>query len=95
MYRFIVASFISILVLGCSNPDRKQPNPNEKFSGELSELKEYFQIPGLSVLVAKGDQIIYEDYLGLADIDSKIPMDSVTTIQMASLTKMFSAIVTM
>ncbi|MGB5818717.1 MAG: serine hydrolase domain-containing protein [Saonia sp.] len=93
MYRFLVIIIASLFVFGCSDPKDEKAVSVAKFSEELSELKEYFQIPGLSVLVKKGDQIVYEDYMGIADIDLKTPMDSVTTIPMASLTKIFSAIV--
>ncbi len=95
MSRFFSTLMVTWFVLGCSNSESTPSTQKAKFSEELSALKGYFQIPGLSVLVGKGDQIIYEDYMGLADIDLKVPMDSVTTIQMASLTKMFSAIVIM
>ncbi|TAI47170.1 serine hydrolase domain-containing protein [Flagellimonas allohymeniacidonis] len=95
MYKSLAVSLILLFSFGCSNSHTKQPDSKDQFSNELSELKEYFQIPGLSVLVTKGEQIIFEDYLGFADIDLEIPMDSVTTIQMASLTKMFSAIAVM
>ncbi|WP_282161510.1 serine hydrolase domain-containing protein [Ulvibacterium marinum] len=93
MSRLFSVLMVIWFVLGCSNSENIPSTQKAKFSEELSALKEYFQIPGLSVLVGKGDQIIYEDYMGLADIDLKVPMDSVTTLQMASLTKMFSAIV--
>ena len=94
MYKFLSAAF-SLLILSCSHPKDDKTVSKAKFSKELAELKEYFQIPGLSVIVKNGDHTIYEDYPGMADIDLKIPMDSVTTIQMASLTKTFSAIVIM
>ncbi|PRX57558.1 serine hydrolase domain-containing protein [Flagellimonas meridianipacifica] len=95
MYRFPIVSLILLFTIGCSNTESEPIKPKEKFSEELSLLQEYFQIPGLSVLIKKGDEIIYEDYSGMADIDLKIPVDSVTTIQMASLTKMFSGITIM
>jgi CubicO group peptidase (beta-lactamase class C family) len=95
MIRFFSALMVTWFVLGCSHSENTPSTQKAKFSEELSALKEYFQIPGLSVLVGKGDQIIYEDYMGLADMDLQVPMDSVTTFQMASLTKMFSAIIIM
>lgn len=93
MNRFFSVLMVTLFVLGCSNSENTPSTQNAKFSEELSTLKEYFQIPGLSILVGKGDLIIYEDYIGLADIAQQLPMDSVTTLPMASLTKMFSAMV--
>lgn len=67
----------------------------EKFISEIDYLKNYFQIPGLSILIKKGNEIIYEDYLGKANISDSIKLDKATTIPMASLTKIFSGIVIM
>lgn len=93
MSRFFSVLMVTLFVLGCSDSKKVDTEKDTHFSEEISELKEYFQIPGLSILVGRGDQIIYEDYMGLADIAQQVPMDSVTTLPMASLTKMFSAIV--
>ena len=95
MNKFLSTIVALLSVVGCSSPDRTDIVGKARFSEELLELKAYFQIPGMGVLVRKGDQTLYEDYLGMADIDVQIPMDSLTTIQMASLTKIFSALVIM
>ena len=91
MKKFLVV-FTAVLIFGCSNPQPNSSSGNEQFSKELAELKEYFQIPGIAVLIKEGDQTLYEDYVGLSDIERKIPMDSTTTIPMASLTKIFTGI---
>ncbi|MEJ0034394.1 MAG: serine hydrolase domain-containing protein [Bacteroidota bacterium] len=44
----------------------------------------------MAVIVKKGDKILYENYLGYADLENKIPVDSSTVFPMASLTKMFT-----
>ena len=82
--------FISVLIFGCSNTQTNSGSGSEQFSKELRELKEYFQIPGIAVLIKRGDQTLYEDYVGLSDIERNIPMDSTITIPMASLTKIFT-----
>ncbi|WP_299533099.1 serine hydrolase [Ulvibacterium sp.] len=92
MSRFFSTLMAVFFVLGCSDSRKADTIKDTHFSEELSELKEYFQIPGLSVLVGQGDEIIYEDYRGMADIGQQLPMDSSTTLPMASLTKTFSAI---
>ena len=86
---------ISLFIIGCSNQETNEATPKEQFSKELFQLKDYFQIPGMAVIVKKGNQTLYEDYLGLADVEKEIPMDSVTTIPMASLTKIFAATMAM
>ena len=82
---------VIILIMGCSGPTKtSNDTSNEQFAKELAELKEYFQIPGMAVLIQKDGQTLYEDYIGFADIDQHLPMDSTTTIPMASLTKIFA-----
>ncbi|WP_350286501.1 serine hydrolase domain-containing protein [uncultured Croceitalea sp.] len=65
------------------------------FKKEISSLKEYFQIPGMAVLVKKDDEIIYEDYLGYSNVETKTKLDSTSLFPIASLTKVFSGISTM
>jgi len=87
-------SKLAILKFDSSGNQIEKPILHEEgFAFELATLKEYFQIPGLSVLVKEGNQIIYEDYLGKADYKNSIPLDSTVTFPIASLTKIFSAIV--
>ncbi len=82
--------FITVLIFGCSHYQPNSDSVHEQFSEELTELKEYFQIPGIAVLIMKGDQTLYENYVGLSDIEREIPMDATITIPMASLTKIFT-----
>ena len=84
--------FILILTLGCSAPRPNTSSSDEQFAKELKELKAYFQIPGIAVLIKEGDKVLYEDYLGQADVEKKIEMDATTTIPMASLTKIFTGV---
>ena len=89
---------IAFVLFGCSSDNKKKENKSmskEAFIVEINQLKEYFQIPGLAVLIKNEDRIIYEDYLGFSDIENQIPIDKTTTIPMASLTKIFSGIVIM
>ncbi len=45
-----------------------------------------------SVLIARGDHIIYESFLGWADRSASIPIDSSTSFQLASVSKQFTAV---
>ena len=78
--------------MGCLNSEQLQKPSHSKFSEELNWLQEYFQIPGMAVIVIKGDETLYEDYSGFADIDRRLPVDSTTTFPMASLTKIFTSV---
>ncbi|MEO0341515.1 MAG: serine hydrolase domain-containing protein, partial [Bacteroidota bacterium] len=49
-------------------------------------------IPGLAAMVAKGDEILFEHFSGLSDVENNIPVDAQTIFPIASLTKIFSGI---
>ncbi len=86
-----------IILNGCnSNKKNDKDSQNlEKFGQELIELKEYFKIPGMAVLVKKDGQIIYEEYLGKSDVKNTVPVDASTVFPIASLTKVFTGIAMM
>ena len=63
----ILLSAIALL-LGCTPRNEK---PKEKartvFELEMKELKTYFQIPGMAILIKKGNTTLYENYFGVAN----------------------------
>ncbi len=57
-------TYIIILLLlfySCKEGEKVNSSSKEVFSSEISHLQEYFQIPGISILIKKGDTAIYED----------------------------------
>lgn len=95
MKQIIPIIFVFVMVTGCIKSNKDYKIKNERFSRELIQLKDFFHIPGLSVIIKQGDQTVYENYLGFADMEKQIAMDSSTTIPMASLTKMFTGVLIM
>ncbi|WP_299765514.1 serine hydrolase domain-containing protein [uncultured Dokdonia sp.] len=88
----------TLLLNSCKEEEKKEvfvTTSTDTFTSEINHLKEYFQIPGLAILIKKGDTTIHEGYLGYATITDSIALDKTTTIPMASLTKIFSGIVIM
>jgi CubicO group peptidase (beta-lactamase class C family) len=81
---------ILLLLVGCKE-STTIINEEAEFTKELTRLKEFFHVPGMSAIVTLNDSIVYEHYFGYADIDRNILVDSTTVFHMASLTKMFSA----
>lgn len=67
----------------------------ETFTKELSQLQEYYSIPGMSAIVLEDNSIIYEQHMGHADIKEQIAVDSHTVFPIASITKTFSAVLLM
>ena len=87
MQKIIPIILVSAMVTSCLKTNKDYKIKNARFSTELIQLKDYFHIPGLSVIIKKGDQTVYENYMGLADRGKQIAIDSSTTIPMASLTR--------
>ncbi len=57
----------------------------------LENLKSKYDLYG-SILIAKGDKIIFEKYYGYEDLNKKIPITDKTLFNMASGGKMFTAL---
>ncbi|KXX69780.1 hypothetical protein AVL50_12890 [Flammeovirga sp. SJP92] len=67
----------------------------EKFTSELLELKEYFNIPGLAVSIEKEGETVYREYFGESDVENGTKLDSNTLFPIASITKVFSGVLLM
>ncbi len=75
---------------------------NEKFEKAWSDLTQYFQtgakelgIIGASIMFIQNSKIIDSSYYGLADLETKRPVDKNTIYHWASNTKMFTGIAIM
>lgn len=95
MKKIILIIFVTVILTGCTKSNKDYKVKNESFSTELIQLKDYFHIPGLSVIIKQGGKTVYENYMGFADMGKQIAIDSSTTIPMASLTKMFTSVLIM
>jgi CubicO group peptidase (beta-lactamase class C family) len=93
MVMMIRTCFLLVLILTADNATGQQnTDARNGFSDHLKTLKNFFHIPGLAALVMNGDSVLFEEYMGLADVERGIPIDSNTTVPMASVTKTFAAI---
>lgn len=63
----------------------------DKFVGQLFKSEQTGNMPGVSVLVARDGNIIYEKGFGYADIGNKVPVTSDTKFRIGSITKQFVA----
>ncbi|MCD2259142.1 serine hydrolase domain-containing protein [Psychroserpens luteolus] len=91
-FKFII---LFLLVSGCSEKKESQNKQSEKFTSELLELKEYFQIPGMAISIEKDGKNIYRKYLGKPDLEKSATLDSTTLFPIASITKVFSGVLIM
>ena len=54
---------------------------------KMDNILKKYDIPGLSVLVLKNNQIVYEHYSGFSDIERQIPVTPETCYRIASISK--------
>lgn len=86
---------ILLIITSCSKKEEKQFDASKNFTSELTQLKEYFKIPGMAIAIVQNDAIIYENYLGFADIETKIKLNKKSSFPIASITKTFSGVLLM
>lgn len=93
----LLSKFVILLLVctACSKTKEKNVEVSEKFTQELTELQTYFHIPGLAASVEKDGKLIYENYLGYADLEKQEALDATHVFSVASLTKVFSAVLIM
>lgn len=85
----LVIGFVAMFVFSASfNPMKYEGNTSERISQYLDEEGEDFQG---TVLVAKGDDILFEQSYGWADKKNKRKNDANSQYQIGSITKSFTA----
>jgi CubicO group peptidase (beta-lactamase class C family) len=73
------------------NGSIEQKETLDWLSKYLEQLKSEYDLYG-SILIAKGDKILLEEYYGFADVEKKIPITNKTLFNVASGGKMFTAL---
>jgi len=90
----VFIAFILLLILGqavvLTSSDRIQT-----FKQKIESLCEELNIPGMSVAILQGQEIIFNQGFGYADVENKIPATENTPYHIASLTKPFAAAIIM
>ncbi|UCC64422.1 MAG: beta-lactamase family protein, partial [Anaerolineae bacterium] len=67
----------------------------QTFEQEIELLREELSIPGMSVAVLRGQEVVFARGFGYADIENETPATENTPYHIASLTKPFAAAVIM
>ena len=62
-----------------------------EFERQLSDLRRDLHIPGMSAAIASGQQIVWSQGFGMADVAAGIPAADTTVYHLASLTKTFAS----
>ena len=79
---------LTMMVSCKQNTQKEQLAKLDKLCTDLFPADE----PGAAVLVMKGDDIIFDKGYGIADIDTKMPIDGNTFFNIASVSKQFTAV---
>ncbi len=78
-----------------SNAQRKEKKPGSPFEASVDSIAEAAikarSIPGLSVAVMRGTQVVMAKGYGFADLERKIPAAPETIYQLGSISKQFTA----
>ena len=80
--------FTAMLVSCKENPYKEETAKLDQLCTALFPADE----PGAAVLVMKDDQILFDKGYGIADIETKAPIDGNTFFNIASVSKQFTAV---
>ncbi|MGM9803446.1 MAG: serine hydrolase domain-containing protein [Muribaculaceae bacterium] len=88
---YIFAIFAAAAV--CASCGRcEQPTSLQTRLDSLMNMHYSVDAPGAAFIVAQNGTILYEGYRGLANLDTKEPIDSCTAFNIASISKQFTAV---
>ena len=92
MRRVTILFFIVILLSGSSNLITKTATNSDAVDEWVQTKMQEFDIPGLSLVVIRGGQIVKQSSYGLASIEFDVPVSKETVFQIASTTKGFTGV---
>ena len=85
---FLLLIPLTLMVSCKNNPEKEQVAKLDQLCSTLFPADE----PGAAVLVLKGDDIVFDKGYGVADLDTKVPIDGNTFFNIASVSKQFTAV---
>jgi len=83
---FLIFATIA-MATACSNPQKEALKKVDNLCSELFPAGE----PGAAVLILQGDEVIFDKGYGVADINTKAPINGDTFFNIASVSKQFTA----
>jgi CubicO group peptidase (beta-lactamase class C family) len=85
---FLFLISLTMLASCRQNPEKEAIEKLDKLCSTLFPADE----PGAAVLVMKGDKVLFDKGYGIADIETKVPIDGNTFFNIASVSKQFTAV---
>jgi CubicO group peptidase (beta-lactamase class C family) len=99
---FIIIAALALTLYLNREPEKPQPIPigDYTYAGELAKfridrLMKQHHIPGASAALIVGQEIVWQESFGLADLEQEIPVTEDTVFKLWSLAKPFTAVETM
>ena len=86
---FLIAAFVTAF-FSVSNVNAQIPD-TEKFNDYVKNAMKDWQIPGLTIVVVKDDEIVFAEGYGIKEMDKPDKVDKNTIFAVASNTKAFTA----
>ncbi len=88
-------NMVLVCLISCRNSDSKPKNDYKSFINiKIDTLaNRYLQLNRFSgtILVNKGDSLIYSNHFGLADYENNLPFTNATSFKIGGLSKLFTA----
>ena len=81
---FIALSLAAAVLVSCKE------SPEQKFEKEIGAYLDSVENVGLSCVLVKDNQIVYNHNFGVKDLDTKEPIDDQTIFRIASISKSFT-----
>ncbi len=96
MKKIKLLAFLLLLNTGAmAQSNRNVATINKAVTRHIEHVMHERNIPGLSVAVMQGDQLLFSKGLGYANLEHQIPVTTKSIFQIASITKVFTAIATL
>jgi CubicO group peptidase (beta-lactamase class C family) len=99
MNQWLLAGAIAVNAGACSQSTGPDAPPAAQtlaeFESQLDRLRTQLAIPGMAAIVMLDDAVVWEGWLGLADIPAQRPVTPATQFHLASLTKTFASTIVM
>ncbi|MCP4147300.1 MAG: beta-lactamase family protein, partial [bacterium] len=90
--KFIVVAVLCLLIVPFQAQGQSDIISPEEIEKKVLEIMEEGKIPGLSLVIIKGDQTVLLKGLGYADLENKKPVTPDTLFELASCSKSFTGL---
>ncbi len=97
LFVYSLAAFCLLALPAASTAQKGTLSPEtiKKIEAGVESERKRLNIPGLSVAIAVGNQIVYSNGFGMADLENSIPAKATTVYRTASIAKPMTAVAVM